>query len=85
MKHLLFFILLCISLNVLAQDGKYQITEDDYENNQIEMADEMRQNGKIYVVVAVILTIFAGLIFYLVRLDKKVTLLEKDLGVEKQS
>jgi len=83
MKRLLIFILLTISLNVLAQDGKYKITDNDYENNQIEMADEMRQNGKIYVVVAVILTIFAGIIFYLIRLDKKITVLEKDLVGEK--
>lgn len=43
-----------------------------------DMADTMRSNGKIYVVVAVILTIFAGLIIYLVRLDKKLTRLEKE-------
>lgn len=44
----------------------------------VEMADGMRQSGKIYVVIAVILTILAGLIFYLVRLDRKITRLEKD-------
>jgi hypothetical protein len=42
------------------------------------MADTMRSNGKIYVVVAVILTIFAGLIIYLIRLDRKITRLEKE-------
>ena len=42
-----------------------------------EMADVMRDNGKIYVVVAVIVTIFIGLILYLLRIDKKVTALEK--------
>lgn len=42
-----------------------------------EMADKFRSNGKIYVVVAVILTIFAGIILYLVRLDRKITKLEK--------
>jgi hypothetical protein len=42
-----------------------------------EMADLMRSNGKIYVVIAVILTILAGLILYLVRLDKKISRLEK--------
>jgi uncharacterized membrane protein YidH (DUF202 family) len=42
------------------------------------MADTMRSNGKIYVVVAVILTIFAGIIIYLVRLDRKITKLEKN-------
>lgn len=44
----------------------------------VEMADTMRQNGKIYVVVAVILTIFAGIIIYLIRLDRKISRLEKD-------
>jgi uncharacterized transporter YbjL len=44
-----------------------------------EMADTMRSEGKIYVVVAILLTIFAGLIFYLVRIDRKVTRLEKRL------
>jgi hypothetical protein len=43
----------------------------------VEMADTMRSNGKIYVVVAVILTLFAGLIIYLVSLDKKISRLEK--------
>src|SRR5687768_15834930 len=44
----------------------------------VEMADTMRQNGKIYVVVAVILTIFAGIIIYLIRLDRKISRLEKE-------
>ncbi len=48
------------------------------QTGQVEMADGMRQSGKIYVVIAVILTILAGLIFYLVRLDRKITRLEKD-------
>ena len=41
------------------------------------MADTMRENGKIYVVVAVILTILAGILLYLIRLDKKISKLEK--------
>jgi len=44
----------------------------------VEMADTMRSNGKIYVVVAVILTIFAGIIIYLVRLDRKMSRLERE-------
>lgn len=44
----------------------------------VEMADTMRSNGKIYVVVAVVLTIFAGIILYLVRLDRKITKLENN-------
>jgi tRNA(Phe) wybutosine-synthesizing methylase Tyw3 len=42
------------------------------------MADLMRSNGRIYVVVAVILTIFAGLILYVIRIDRKLSRLEKD-------
>ena len=38
----------------------------------------MRSSGRIYVVVAVMLTILAGLIIYLVRLDRRITRLEKD-------
>jgi len=41
------------------------------------MADKMRSSGKIYVVIAVILTILGGLILYVVRLDRKITKLEK--------
>ena len=43
------------------------------------MADTMRDNGKIYVVVAVIVAIFIGIILYLIRLDRKMTRLEKDI------
>jgi hypothetical protein len=48
------------------------------QNSDVSMADTMRSNGKIYVVVAVILTIFAGIIIYLIRLDKKISRLEKE-------
>lgn len=43
-----------------------------------EMADKMRSEGKIYVVVLVLATIFAGIIAYLVRLDRKISRLEKE-------
>lgn len=43
-----------------------------------EMADLMRSNGKIYVVTAIILTIFAGIILYLIRIDRKMNRLEKE-------
>lgn len=42
------------------------------------MADTMRSNGRIYVVVAVAVTILLGLILYLVRLDRKMSRLEKN-------
>jgi hypothetical protein len=44
----------------------------------VPMADGMRANGKIYVVVAIIVTIFAGIVLYLIRLDRKLTKLEKN-------
>jgi hypothetical protein len=48
------------------------------QGRDVSMADTMRQNGKIYVVVAVILTILAGLILYVIRLDRKISKLEKN-------
>ncbi|MBX2907645.1 MAG: CcmD family protein [Taibaiella sp.] len=45
---------------------------------QTEMADTMRSNGKIYVVVVVLATIFAGIFAYLVYLDRKMTRIEKE-------
>ena len=43
-----------------------------------EMADTMRSNGKIYVVVVVLATIFAGIFAYLLILDRKISKLEKE-------
>jgi len=59
--------LLAISTIINAQDG----------TKKIEMNNLMRSNGRIYVVVAVMLTILIGLILYVVRLDKKISKLEK--------
>ncbi|WP_045690037.1 CcmD family protein [Hymenobacter sp. AT01-02] len=47
--------------------------------NEPEMADSLRLNGKIYVVVAVITVVLAGLLFFLVSLDRKLTRLEKEV------
>ena len=48
------------------------------ENKTVEMADVMRSNGKIYVVVAVCLTILIGLFLYVWNVDRKITKLEKE-------
>lgn len=45
----------------------------------VEMADQFRADGKIYVVIAVISIILVGLFVYLFRLDRKVTNLENRL------
>lgn len=66
MKKLLTILsLLFASLNLLAQ------------NNDIEMADQLRADGKIYIVVICIVIILVGLLFYLFALDKRLKLLEK--------
>ncbi len=69
MKGKLFIIILFLTalLEVSAQQN----------NMGVEMAEGMRSSGKIYVVIAVILTIFAGIIFYLIRLERKLNKLEK--------
>ena len=48
------------------------------QDSTVEMADAMRQNGKIYVVAAVVLTILIGLFLYLLRLDRKISNIEKN-------
>jgi hypothetical protein len=40
--------------------------------------DLMRSNGKIYVVVAVCLTILIGLFLYVFSVDRKISKIEKD-------
>ena len=62
-------------LSALFQLSIYTIFAQD---SSAEMADTFRSNGKIYVVVAVILTILAGIIIYLIRLDRKISKLEKN-------
>lgn len=65
LKYLLVLLCSMATTIVVAQDNK-QYT-----------ADVMRSNGKIYVVVAVCLIILFGLIAYVVRIDRKISKLEK--------
>ena len=44
-----------------------------------ENTDFMRSMGKMYVVVAVIVAIFIGIVIYLVSLDRKITKLENQI------
>ncbi|MBL0357417.1 MAG: CcmD family protein [Chitinophagaceae bacterium] len=70
MKHLkkilLFALTACTSV-VVAQSDK-----------PVEMADLMRSNGKIYIVVAICLTILIGLFLYVWNVDRKISKLEKE-------
>ena len=52
---------------------------------QVEMADGMRADGKIYVVVVMILLILAGFITYLFMLDRKLNKMEKQLREREQT
>ncbi|HET6245041.1 MAG: CcmD family protein [Bacteroidetes bacterium] len=47
------------------------------QGNDVEMADFLHQSGKIFVVVAVLLIIFTGILVYLITLDRKIGQLEK--------
>jgi len=69
-KFLLAFFSLCFPAIIsYAQD----------DGSKADMADTMRSNGRIYVVVAVVVLILVGLILYLIRLDRKITRLEKEM------
>ena len=48
------------------------------QTSTTQNSDIMRSNGKIYVVMAVVITIVTGLLVYLFQLDKKIKNLEKD-------
>ena len=48
-------------------------------DEKVQMAEGMRASGKIYVVVAVVMVILAGLIIYVIQLDRKIRKLEKEI------
>ena len=49
----------------------------DTTGKPVEMADKFRADGKIYVVLAVVVVILLGLIIYVARLDKKISRFEQ--------
>ena len=81
MKKLIIVFLFTLSALSYGQD-KIAITEDDYSNNKIEMADGIRADGKIYVVVAIVLVILFGLLGYITMIDRNLSKLEKEHEVE---
>jgi len=68
--------ILILFYNVIA----YSVMAQQGDNEAIEMADALRASGKIYVVVLVVTVILSGLILYLIKLDKKVSKLEKEVS-----
>ena len=65
-KIIIALFLLISSVRVFAQD------------NGVEMADKLRSNGKIYVVVVCIVIILVGILGYLFSLDRRLKNLEKN-------
>ena len=49
-----------------------------FAQEKVEMADTMRSNGKIYVVVVICIALLTGLFIYVFFLDKKISRLEKN-------
>lgn len=55
------------------------LTVSLFVNAQVEMADDFRGEGKIYVVIAIILVLLAGFFFLLFKLDKRSKRLENEI------
>ncbi|MFF5379995.1 CcmD family protein [Pedobacter suwonensis] len=67
MKKIFFsLILMMATMQLFAQD------------NGVEMADSLRSNGKIYVVVICIVIILVGLLAYLFSIDRRLKKIEKE-------
>ena len=78
MKKYLVIALLLFSLQSFSQ--KIEVAEQDHNRAEIEMADKMRENGKIYVVVAVISLVMCGILAYVITIDRKLSRLEKEIN-----
>jgi CcmD family protein len=76
MRKLLFLCLLLLSLQSAAQTGE---NTKPLSEPQVEMADGFRAEGKIYIVVAVVMIVLLGIFLYLFMLEKKLAKIEKEL------
>lgn len=76
MKRILSLTLLVIAITIVPAISQPQ---------EVEMADGMRAEGKIYVVVAIVLLILLGMIGYLISIDRKATRLEEKFRENRQS
>ncbi len=66
-KSYLFVLSIFVQIGLFAQ-----------QDSGIEMADVLRSNGKIYVVVSVLLIIFIGIFLYLLSIDRRLKKMESD-------
>lgn len=69
----LLLLLLSVVINAVAQT-----TVD----TSVPMADKLREDGKIWVVVAVIAVVFGGIVVNMLRLESKVGKIEKELKIK---
>ncbi|MEP1034499.1 CcmD family protein [Ekhidna sp.] len=59
--------------------GIVMLIGTQFAQAQVEMADDFRGEGKIYVVIAIILVILGGFFFLMFKLDKRAKRLEKEI------
>lgn len=87
MNKLIYILILFFQLGIISAqeitglktsltDSTTQVMQVDPVNDEPKMADLFRSEGKIYVVIAVLLIIFICLIGYLIYIDLKVKKLE---------
>jgi hypothetical protein len=68
MKYIILILLTLVTGSISAQTG------------EIEMADVMFENGKIYVVITVLCTVFIGLVIYTIIIDRRLSRFEKEIN-----
>lgn len=52
------------------------------QGDGVAMADQLRADGKIWVVVSVVAVVFAGIAAYLFKIDSKIGKIEKELNIK---
>ena len=65
---------------VLILSGIAGLLLTGFQPENIEMADGLRSEGLIYIVVLVVVILVGGLLFYLFTVDRKVTRLENEIS-----
>ena len=79
MKSKNIFSLICITLLTLLVNT-VSFAQDTLATAapKVEMATKFYGEGKIYIVIAVLVIIFTGIVLYLINLDKKISKLEQE-------
>ncbi len=70
--YLIIFVAVASASNLFAQNAQAPV----------EMADKMREDGKIWIVVAIITVIFLGIAANMLRIDAKISKIEKELNIK---